>query len=343
MDVKKLFIELTKQLIPYKSEDLLLPYLPKEIEKDEVGNYRITIGDTRTMFTCHLDSYTDKLVPVNHKTLKNSKNQEIIITDGKTPLGADCKAGMLIMLNMIAHDVPGCYYFFIGEEAIGGGGCKGSRNILKATPDYFKQFDRCIAFDRHGYDSIISSQRGDVCCSDIFVKHLSSYFSMNKLFYKKDPTGRYTDSAVFMYIIPEVTNISTGGFSEHTNKEWQNLTFLENLCQATVNIPWEELPVERVPMKEVKKEKLKPTKQNKQGLDHKTYKGGGILSNLEDTVDGFFFGQDYVKRKREEEMNRDRIMKEYDRFIETDEFKKKSQKKENKINKRLKKFNKFDE
>lgn len=345
MDVKKIFLELTKQLIPYKSEDILLPYLPKGIEKDEVGNYRIVIGKTKTMFTCHLDSYTDKIVEVNHKILLNSKGQEIATTGGKTPLGADCKAGMTVMLYMIEHGVPGCYYFFIGEESIGGGGCKGSRDILKATPDYFKQFDRCIAFDRHGYDSIISSQRGDVCCSDTFVKRLISYFSVNKLFYKKDPTGRYTDSAVFMYIIPEVTNISTGGFHEHTDREYQNISFLELLCQATVKIPWEELPVERVPKKEVKKEKPKTTHQNQPSggkgfRGKKTYRGGGLLSDLEDTVDGFFFGQDYVKRKKAEEISREKAMAEYDKWIESEEYKTRQKEKEQARLKNYKSFNK---
>lgn len=308
MNVKELFIELTKQLIPYKSESILLPYLPNGIEKDEVGNYRITIGSTRTMFTCHLDNYTDKLVNVNHKILKDSKGQELIYSNGKTPLGADCKAGMTVMINMINHGVPGCYYFFIGEEAVDGSGCKGSRGILKATPNYFKNFDRCIAFDRHGYDSIISSQRGRVCCSDSFVKNLSTYFSMNKLIYRKDPTGRYTDSAVFMYVIPEITNISTGGFFEHTNNEFQNLTFLEKLCNATLNIPWEELPVERIPAEE--KATLKTTNNNK--YKGKTiYNSGSVLNSIEDTVDGFLFGQNYVKRKRQENMIRQKALTNY--------------------------------
>jgi len=301
MDVKKLFIELTKQLIPYKSEHLVLPFLPEGIETDEVGNYRITIGETRTMFTCHLDSYTEKLVNVTHKILTDSKGLKIGTT-GKTPLGADCKAGVTIMINMINHNVPGCYYFFIGEESItGGGGCKGSRAIFKANSDYFKQFDRCIAFDRHGYDSIISSQRGEVCCSDAFVKQLSAYFSANNLQYRKDPTGKYTDSAVFMYIIPEVTNISTGGFYEHTNKEFQNLTFLEKLCNATIKIPWEELPVVRIPIKE-KPKKTQKVNVEKNFKGKRTYKGsGGFLSDLENTLDTLIFGEEYVRRKRMEE------------------------------------------
>ena len=40
----------------------------------------------------------------------------------KTILGADDKAGMVILLYMIEKKIPGLYYFFIGEEV----GCIGS-------------------------------------------------------------------------------------------------------------------------------------------------------------------------------------------------------------------------
>jgi len=57
MDVRKIFIEITEYLTPYKQEDMLEPYLPENIQKDEVGNYYIIIGETKTMFTSHLDNY----------------------------------------------------------------------------------------------------------------------------------------------------------------------------------------------------------------------------------------------------------------------------------------------
>lgn len=323
MDIKKTFLELTKKLVPYRQEYILLPYLPKGIEKDIAGNYRIIIGETRTMFTCHMDSYTDELIDVVHKITIDSKGEKIA-TDGKTPLSADCKAGMTVMLNMIEHNIPGCYYFFLGEEAMDGSGCKGSKEILKNTPEFFTQFDRCIAFDRHGYDSIISSQRGSVCCSDEFVKDLSKKLLNNRLNYHKDPTGRYTDSAVFMYTIPEVTNISTGGFNEHTNGEFQNITYLKKLCDATINISWETLPTVRIPAKvEYKRKKHKVEHNNRKDFHkNKIYYGSGLFSNLEDIMNGFSLESEFIKRKRAEEIDTmRRAEKEYEDFLKSNIYK----------------------
>jgi hypothetical protein len=246
MNVTETFIKLTEYLIPYKEESRLEPYLPAGYKKDEAGNYYIIIGETKTMFTCHLDNYTTKLVKVNHVLFEDDKGRKKVKTDEKTPLGSDDKAGMVVMLYMIENKVPGCYYFFIGEEPAGfAGGCKGSGEIYKLKKEWFKQFDRCIAFDRHDYGSIITRQRGKDCCSKEFAEALATEFAANDLSFKADPTGRYTDSAVFMYTIPEVTNIACGGFHEHTVREMQNLDYLERVCQAAVNINWEKLPTVR--------------------------------------------------------------------------------------------------
>ena len=245
MDVKALFIEVTKQLTPFKMENLMEPYLPGDIQKDEMGNYFITIGKTKSMFTCHLDNYTRRLTNVNQDIFVDEKGKNKMRSDGKTPIGADDKAGMVIMLNMIEHKVPGCYYFFLGEEFLLSGGAYGSRGIYRRNPDFFKQFDRCIAFDRRGYGSIISRQSGGVCCSQKFVNALTEEFAKNAMAFKNDPGGVFTDSAVFMNTISEVSNLSVGYFNEHTPREFQNLDYLERLANATVNIDWENLPVAR--------------------------------------------------------------------------------------------------
>lgn len=250
MNIEKLFLDLTEYLIPHGMENRLEPFLPEGIQMDEVGNYFIQIGESRTMFTCHLDNYCKKLIKVNHVIFQDDKGRVKIKTDGKTPLGSDDKAGMIVMLNMIEHNVPGYYYFFLGEEV----GCKGSKDILRFKPEWFrKKFDRCISFDRKGYGSIISKQFGGTCCSREFVKALSGEFAANGMEYKDDPTGRYTDSAVFMYTISEITNLSCGGFNEHTNSEFQNLDYLQRVCNATIKINWEKLPTVRIPVRVEKK------------------------------------------------------------------------------------------
>lgn len=251
MDVKDTFIKLTEYLIPYGEEERLVPFLPSGVQKDSSGNYFIKVGETKTMFTCHMDNFTSKLRKVNHEFFVDDKGRNKVKTDGKTPLGADDKAGMTVMLYMIENGIPGYYYFFIGEEPILSGGCKGSKDAFAADPEFFKQFDRCIAFDRRGYGSIISRQYNGVCCSKDFVEALAAEFNNAGMAFKDDPTGRRTDSAIFMYTIPEVTNLSCGGFHEHTMGEFQNLDYLERLCVAVTKINWEGLPTVRVPRKPI--------------------------------------------------------------------------------------------
>jgi hypothetical protein len=60
-----------------------------------------------------------------------------------------------------------------------------------------------------------------------------------------DPTGVFTDSASFMETIPECTNVSVGYFEEHTKNEHQNMTFLQKLADACLNVKWESLPTVR--------------------------------------------------------------------------------------------------
>ena len=58
---------------------------------------------------------------------------------------------------------------------------------------------------------------------------------------KLDNTCIFTDTANFVDYIPECTNISVGYFEEHSSKEYQNITFLTQLCRACVNVNWEGL------------------------------------------------------------------------------------------------------
>jgi hypothetical protein len=60
-----------------------------------------------------------------------------------------------------------------------------------------------------------------------------------------DPTGVFTDSANFIDLIPECTNVSVGYFNEHTHNEIQNITYLEQLAEACVAVEWENLDVSR--------------------------------------------------------------------------------------------------
>lgn len=235
MNIKKTFLKLTEYTTPNNVEYLIVRYLPNGIKMDEYGNYYLRLGKSRSMFTCHLDDVSWNYEKINHVIDKN-----YIKTDGRTILGADDKAGVTVLLNMIYNKIPGTYYFFIGEES----GMQGSNGILNIKKQWFiDNFDRCISFDRRGYGSIISSQIGMKCCSDIFVNSLKEQFDNLDFIHRNDPNGIYTDSAAFIGIIPECTNISVGYFNEHSTREYQDISYLDKLCKNVLKINWEVLPI----------------------------------------------------------------------------------------------------
>jgi hypothetical protein len=243
-EFKNLFLKLTEYTIPFGHEDKIQNLLPSGFKKDSVGNYYYQIGESKTLFTTHLDTYSQDYEKVNH--VIDQTNPYIIRTDQTTILGGDNKLGCTILISMIKDNIPGTYYFFIGEEPILSGGLFGSSEALKSNPEFFKQFDRCIAFDRKEFGSIVVRQMGRMCCSSDFAKSIADEFDIRGI--KWDSTkgfGYYTDTAVFMDIIPECTNISAGGFFEHFKKEWVDLNYTYQVYLAAKEVDWEKLPVKR--------------------------------------------------------------------------------------------------
>ena len=246
MRITKKFLALTKFTYPHGKEHQLLHQLPEGYQEDGLGNYYIQIGETpSTMFTCHLDTADKTQTKVNHVFDGN-----IIRTDGKSILGADDKAGMTVILYMIQKQVPGLYYFFIGEEV----GCIGSRKLADTwtKTEFSKYIKKVVSFDRRGTDSIITYQMFGRCCSDEFAQELANRMNAtgNKMKMELDDTGILTDSAKFVKLVPECTNISVGYQNEHTGKEFQDIEFLRRLCNTVVKVDWETLPVKRDPLED---------------------------------------------------------------------------------------------
>lgn len=240
MDIKKKFLELTSRTYPHGTEQSLRPMLPSILNEDEHGNLFVKIGESKCMFTSHLDTACREQSEVKHIIKGN-----FIKTDGKTILGADDKAGVTVMLYMIDRGVPGLYYFFLGEER----GCIGSGKAAKTQREKPLTIEKVISFDRRGTDSIITHQSGLRCCSDEFAQALSNELNrLNTGFkYKKDNTGILTDSLEFIELYSECTNISVGYYSEHTTEEQQDIEHLKKLCTACADIKWDELPTKRKP------------------------------------------------------------------------------------------------
>jgi hypothetical protein len=64
-----------------------------------------------------------------------------------------------------------------------------------------------------------------------------------------DNGGVFTDTAEFVHLIPECTNISVGYLSQHSSKETQDINFVERLRDTLIHTQWHEieLPITRKP------------------------------------------------------------------------------------------------
>jgi len=266
MNFKKVFLKLTEYTIPFGEEDMIIPYIKKiinnygyQLKKDSIGNYYNQVGyNSKTLFTTHLDTYSTEVKKVNHIIDKNW-----IKTDGTTILGGDNKNGTTILLYLISKNIPGTYYFFIGEEPILSGGLYGSSKLVKSNPDFLKKFNKAIAFDRKQMGSIVTRQLARKCCSIDFATYLIDEFKKNNLDFKMDPEAYYTDTASFLDIIPEITNISAGGWGEHTKNEKTLITYVEAVAKAASKINWENAPIIRhiKPIETIKHNKLYTKKE----------------------------------------------------------------------------------
>ena len=246
-DIIDTFLKLTSKTYPFGTEHFLEKMLPKGTKKDIFGNYFYVVGNKpRVIFTSHLDTVSGIYTDVNHKF---SNSEMIVGTDKTTTLGADCKAGVTIMLNMINQGVDGLYYFFIGEEV----GCVGSGKVANETRIFNPiNYDKVISFDRRGNESIITHQSKFRSCSDEFAEAFIKEVKSKGIELEKDTKGVRTDSYEFIKTIPECTNISVGYNDEHKVEETQDLEFLVKMTKACCSVDWGKLPTKRDNFKEEK-------------------------------------------------------------------------------------------
>ena len=215
------------------------------MQTDDFGNRWLDVGkDFHTLFSAHVDTMHFQ---TGLQEVILDQNLGIIYKEDGDCLGADNASGCIVLINLIEKGVPGRYIFHRGEER----GRLGSIWIRKNKEDMLKGMHHAVAFDRKDCHSIITNQRGRVCCSDTYANALIKAFGDHKMEFEQDPTGSYTDTASYMDIIPECTNISVGYWSEHTQQELQDITHLLQLLEITPQIDWNNLPVKRVPVPEV--------------------------------------------------------------------------------------------
>lgn len=202
---------------------------------DGAGNLHVdarTNHRHRTLFVAHTDT-VHRAGGIN----EFREDAKGIYAAGGQPLGADDAAGIAILVAMIGT-IPGYYVFTRGEEC----GGIGAAHLAKDHPELLKQFDRAIAFDRRGTSDIITYQAGGPCASDEFAWALADKLNAAGLMYCPSDAGVYTDTAEFVGIIPECTNISVGYYFEHSQKEWLDTAHHSALLSAVLGIAWDELP-----------------------------------------------------------------------------------------------------
>lgn len=208
---------------------------------DHCGNLHIDAREdasNRTLFVAHVDT-----VHREEGSNKIRKTQGTWYADGAC-LGADDGAGCAMLMHLMDAHVPGYYVFTQGEEK----GGIGAKFLADENPELLEQFDRAIAFDRRGIDSVITHQGWGRCCSDDFAAALSDALCADDvLMYLGDDTGVYTDTAEFTSIIPECTNISVGYNNEHSDRETLDIIHFTALAAAVVRIKWDALPTVRDP------------------------------------------------------------------------------------------------
>lgn len=281
-DMQQLLYDLLATTTPHGHEHLLMPYIVPAIKPfmdiisykflDNIGNLYIRVGqrkDSNTMFSCHLD--TQHVAPPANKN-PSILTPLIVDYDGgdrlsengmiygaipyinkagrpslmPSPLGADDKVGVYILLRMIQAKIPGLYVFHVGEER----GCIGSKWASTHNKKMFKDYKRCIAFDRMHYGDVITSQRGRRTASKKFSEEMAEAFngflSVKTQAFKPDVVGMYTDSANYTDTIPECTNISVGYWDQHTSSEHFDLVWLEQIfLPALLKVDYEKLGTHR--------------------------------------------------------------------------------------------------
>lgn len=208
---------------------------------DEYGNYHLTIGgeDARILWSCHTDTVTRKEGRQNVRWI----GKGILGLHNGQPgqcLGADDGAGLWIMLELIKAKKPG-HYVFHRDEEIGGLGSDWISKNAYVIPDTIMA---AIAMDRCGTRDIITHQGFQRTASDEFAKSLMLQLPNGM---SPDDTGVFTDTANYVNLIGECTNLAVGYEQNHGHKETLDTRHLMDLRDALVELDTSKLDFVRQP------------------------------------------------------------------------------------------------
>lgn len=211
---------------------------PLGVSQDAAGNLIKRIGTAPIMYSCHTDTVHKQggrqHLAIDHGIAK------LACDSASSCLGADDTAGVWLMRELILAKRPGLYVFHRGEE-IGG---IGSQHIADNTPELLDGIEAAIALDRKGKNSVVTHQWGGRCASDAFAASIAGHIGGA---YAADNGGTFTDTANYIEIVPECTNLSVGYEHCHTPKETLDLPFLLTLREALLDLNINTLCIERDP------------------------------------------------------------------------------------------------
>jgi hypothetical protein len=214
---------------------------PLGVWQDRGGNLLKRIGNAPILWSCHTDTVhrMGGLQPVyvadNEATLPRGTTSNC--------LGADDTVGVWLLREMILAERPGLYVFHRAEER----GGVGSDWLAAHTPQLLQDMECAIALDRRGVSDVITHQAYGRCCSDAFAYSVASQLNAKQsgLRYTPDDTGVFTDTANYVELIGECSNLSVGYWSEHTTKESLDLDHAIALRDALLGFDASKLTFER--------------------------------------------------------------------------------------------------
>ena len=224
------FIEKYVLTIPGIEYDYCKPY----------GNWHVTIGNSRVLWSCHTDTVhaysARQRIKVNKSGIISLHRKERL----SSCLGSDDTAGVYLLRQMALRGIPGHYIFHACEEA----GGKGSKALAREHGGWLSDnFDCAIALDRAGMADIITHQMYGRTASDAFAWSLAD--SLPGL-YEPCP-GIYTDTAEYSDLIAECSNLSIGYEHAHTPRETLDTNHVERLLTALCNLDQSSLVIDRLP------------------------------------------------------------------------------------------------
>jgi putative aminopeptidase FrvX len=206
---------------------------------DRYGNRILISEGSKVMISCH----TDTVHRMGGKQRVNITNAGMVTLARREResncLGADDTAGIYAALRMIQAGVKATFVFHRDEES----GGRGSAWLAREYPNWIAKFDVCLALDRRGTQDVIVSQSWGKCASDEFASGLAEQLGMDH----KAADGIFTDSASYVDLIPECSNLSIGYQNEHTQYETLDLEYLDRVIDRLIAVNWDDVPVCREP------------------------------------------------------------------------------------------------